>query len=167
MFTVTISYLTVSNLPWPNILDSHAVFFFITLDFAFTTRCIHNWVSFLLWPSLFLLFGAVYPFFPSITSDTWPGGLIFWCHIFCLFILSVEFSRQEYRSSLPFPSPVDHIHSFTSLIMISFSFLNILEMAPLKFLAIKSNVLWLSQEVVCLFSTPGVWVILSCFFAQL
>ena len=28
---------------------------------------------------------------------------------FCLFILFTGFSRQEYRSGLPFPSPVDHI----------------------------------------------------------
>ena len=30
---------------------------------------------------------------------------------FCLFILFVGFSRQEYWSGLPFPSPVDHILS--------------------------------------------------------
>ena len=30
---------------------------------------------------------------------------------FCLFILFMEFSRQEYWSGLPFPSPVDHILS--------------------------------------------------------
>ena len=30
---------------------------------------------------------------------------------FCLFILFMGFSRQEYRSGLPFPSPVDHILS--------------------------------------------------------
>ena len=30
---------------------------------------------------------------------------------FCLFILFVGFSRQEYRSGLPFPSPVDHVLS--------------------------------------------------------
>ena len=30
---------------------------------------------------------------------------------FCLFILLMGFSRQEYWSSLPFPSPVDHILS--------------------------------------------------------
>ena len=29
----------------------------------------------------------------------------------CLFILFMGFSRQEYRSGLPFPSPVDHILS--------------------------------------------------------
>ena len=30
---------------------------------------------------------------------------------FCLFILFIRFSRQEYWSGLPFPSPVDHILS--------------------------------------------------------
>ena len=30
---------------------------------------------------------------------------------FCLFILFMGFSRQEYSSGLPFPSPVDHILS--------------------------------------------------------
>ena len=30
---------------------------------------------------------------------------------FCLFILFVGFSRQEYWSGLPFPSPVDHVLS--------------------------------------------------------
>ena len=35
---------------------------------------------------------------------------------FCLFILFMGFSRQEYRSGLPFPSPVDHILSDLSII---------------------------------------------------
>ena len=30
---------------------------------------------------------------------------------FCLFILFMGFSRQEYQSGLPFPSPVDHVLS--------------------------------------------------------
>ena len=33
---------------------------------------------------------------------------------FCLFILFMGFSRQEYCSGLPFPSPVDHILSEVS-----------------------------------------------------
>ena len=36
---------------------------------------------------------------------TW--GIIFYHHNFFIFILSVGFSRQEYWSGLPFPSPVD------------------------------------------------------------
>ena len=34
---------------------------------------------------------------------------------FCLFILLMGFSRQEYWSGLPFPSPVDHILSDLSI----------------------------------------------------
>ena len=47
--------------------------------------------------------------FPSSILDTFqPGGLIFRCHIFFLFILFLRFSRQECWSGLPFPPPVDH-----------------------------------------------------------
>ena len=38
---------------------------------------------------------------------------------FCLFILFMGFSRQEYWSGLPFPSPVDHIQFLTSLLFMS------------------------------------------------
>ena len=40
---------------------------------------------------------------------TWE--FIFSVLSFCLFILFMGFSRQEYCSGLPFPSPVDHILS--------------------------------------------------------
>ena len=33
---------------------SYTILFFTALDFTFTTRCTHKWVSFLLWASLFL-----------------------------------------------------------------------------------------------------------------
>ena len=36
---------------------------------------------------------------------------------FCLFILLMGFSRQEYWSGLPFPSPVDHVLSDLSIMM--------------------------------------------------
>ena len=46
---------------------------------TFTTRHIHNWVSFPLWPSHFILSGAISncpPFFPSSILDTYqPGGV--------------------------------------------------------------------------------------------
>ena len=32
-------------------------------------------------------------------------------YLFCLFVLFMGFSRQEYQSGLPFPSPVDHVLS--------------------------------------------------------
>ena len=37
--------------------------------------------------------------------------IIQYYHTFCLFILFMGFSRQEYWSGLPFPSPVDHVLS--------------------------------------------------------
>ena len=53
---------------------------------TFTTRYIHNWASFTLWLSLFILFGVVSPLFPSSILDTYqPGTLLFRCHIFLPF----------------------------------------------------------------------------------
>ena len=84
-------------------------------DFTFHTRHSHSWVSFLLWPSHFILTGAISncpPLFPSNILDTfWPGGLSSSIISFCFFILSLGFSRWEYWSGLSFPPPVDHILS--------------------------------------------------------
>ena len=50
--------------------------------------------------------------FSSIILGTyWPGKFSFSFLSFCLFIVFMGFSRQEYWSGLPFPSPVDHILS--------------------------------------------------------
>ena len=60
-----------------NIPGSCAVLFFTAEDLTFTTRHIHNIASFLLWPSHFILFGAIHNcplLFPSSILDTfWPG----------------------------------------------------------------------------------------------
>ena len=47
----------------------------------------------------------------SILASYWPGqgGSSFSVMSFCLFILLMVFSRQEYWSGLPLPSPVDHV----------------------------------------------------------
>ena len=68
----------------PNTPVSSAILFFITSDFTFTTRHIHKWASFPLWPSCFILSLRNCPlFFPSSILDTFRSGvLIFWCHIF-------------------------------------------------------------------------------------
>ena len=44
-------------------------------------------------------------------APTELGSSSFWVLSFCLFILFMGFSRQEYWSGLPFPSPVDHVLS--------------------------------------------------------
>ena len=70
-----------------NIPDSYAVLFFTALNLTFTNR--HNWASFLLWPSCFILFGVISNcplFFPSSILDTFqPGRLILQCHNFLSF----------------------------------------------------------------------------------
>ena len=43
----------------PNVPSSYAILFFTALDFTFTTRHIHNWASFPLWPSCFILSGTI------------------------------------------------------------------------------------------------------------
>ena len=44
------------------------------LDFTITTRHIHSWASFLLWPSHFILSGAISLHFSSSTLDTYRPG---------------------------------------------------------------------------------------------
>ena len=93
----------------PNIPGSYAILFFTASDFTFSTRHIHNWASFLLWPSCLILSEAVNncpPLFPSSILNTFQlKGLIFSVISFALFMLSIGFLWQEYWSSLPFPPP--------------------------------------------------------------
>ena len=119
ILNISIPYLTTSNLPnliqGPNIPGSYAILLFIALNFTFTTRHIHNRSTFPLWPSLFILSGAISncpPLFPSSILDTfWPWNSSSSVIYFFLFILFMRFSRKEYWSGLPFPSPVDHVLS--------------------------------------------------------
>ena len=100
----------------PNILGSYAILFFTASDFIFTTKHIHNWASFLLWPRHFILSGAIsnYPLlFPRSILDTfWSGGLIFWCHIFFASSLFLGFQVKNTRVVCHFLLHfVDHIFS--------------------------------------------------------
>ena len=94
----------------PYIPCSYAMLFFMASDFTFTTRHIHNWELFLLWPSCFILSGAISscpPLFPSSILDTFqPGGSPSGVTSFCLSWQEYWswFSWQEYWSGLPFPS---------------------------------------------------------------
>ena len=117
-FTLAISCLTTSSLPQrgPNSLGYYAIFFFTASDFTFTTRHTHSWASFLLWPNHFVLSEAISNcplFFPSgILHIFWPGDSSSFSVIsFCLFILFMGFSWQEYWSGSPFPPPEDNILS--------------------------------------------------------
>ena len=115
MFTLAISCLTTSNLPWFMDLSFQVLMQYCSLQHrtsllspvtSTTRRCFHvgSVSSFLL--ELFL---------PSPPVAYWAptnlGSSCFSVISFCLFILFMGFSRQEYWNGLPFLSKVDHILS--------------------------------------------------------
>ena len=114
MFTLAVSCLTTSNLP-----------LFMDLTFQAPMQCsLQHWT---LLPSpvtstagCYFCFGSVSSFFLELFLQWSPiaywaptdlGSSYFSVLPFCLFILFMGFSRQEYWSGLPFPSPVDHLLS--------------------------------------------------------
>ena len=115
MFTLAISCLNTSNLPWFMDLTfqvpmqycsfQHRTLFTSpvtsTIEYCF---CFGSISSFFL--GLFLHWSPV-----AYWAPTDLGSSSFSVLSFCLFILFMGFSRQEYWSGLPFPSPVDHILS--------------------------------------------------------
>ena len=115
MFTLAISCLTTSNLPW-----------FMNLTFQVPMQyCFLQHQTLLLSPVPFttrccFCFGCIPSFFLELFLHWSP--VAYWTLTdlesssfsilsFCLFILFMGFSRQEYWSGLPFPFPVDHILS--------------------------------------------------------
>ena len=116
IFLLAISCLTTSNFPWFVFLRFQIPMKYCSLHlWTFTTRCIHNWASFLLWPSCFiflellvfaLCFSPVAYWTPSNLGGSSSDIISFW-----LFLLFMGFSRQEYWSGLPFHSTLKHILS--------------------------------------------------------
>ena len=119
MFTLAISCLTTSNLSW-----------FMDLTFQVPMQyCSLQHQTLLLSPvtstgGYCFCFGFIPSFFLklflhwspiSYWSPTDLGSSSFSILSFCLFILFMGFSRQEYWTCLPFPSPVDHILSDLSI----------------------------------------------------
>ena len=114
-FTLVISCLTTSKLPW--FMD---LTFQVPMQYCFlkhqtllfspvisTTGCCFCFGSI---PSFFLeLFLHWSPVAYWAPTNLWSSS--FSVLSFCLFILFMGFSKQEYWSGLPFPSPVDHILS--------------------------------------------------------
>ena len=96
MFTLAISCLTTSNLP--NTPGSYAISFFTASDFTFTTRHIHNWALFPLWPNCFILFGAISdcpPLFPgNILDNFWPQR----AHLPVSYLFAVSYCSWGSRS---------------------------------------------------------------------
>ena len=115
VFTLAISCLTISNLPW-----------FMDLTFQVTMQYC-SWHHRTLLPSpvtsttvCCFCFGSICSFFLQLFFHWSPvafwaptdlGSSSFSVLSFCILILFMGFSRQEYWSGLPFPSPVDHISS--------------------------------------------------------
>ena len=113
MFTLAISCLTTSNLPWSMDLTFQVPMQYYSLQhwtllpspLTSTTEhcfCFSSTSSFFL--ELFLHSSPV-----AYWAPTYLGSSSFSVLSFCLFILFMGFSRQEYWNGLPFPSPVDHI----------------------------------------------------------
>ena len=113
MFTFAISCLTISNLPWlmgptfqvpvqycslkhwtllpsPVTPTTGCCFCFDSVS-SFFLELFHHWSPVAYW------------------AQTNLGSSSFSILSFCLFVLFMGFSSQEYWSGLPFPSPVDHI----------------------------------------------------------
>ena len=112
----------------PTVPGFYAVLFCTASDFTFTTRHIHSWASFPLWPSHFILSGAISNcplFLPcSILNTFQPEVLIFRCHIFLTFhtvhgVLMARDTKPLSWSGLSFPPPVDHI--LLELFMMTYS----------------------------------------------
>ena len=114
-FTLAISCLTTSNLPWFMDLTFQVPMQYCSLQHrtlllspvTSTTGCCFCFGSI---PSFFLeLFLHWSPV--AYWAPTDLGSSSFSVLSFCLFILFITFSRQKYWSGLPFSSPVDHILS--------------------------------------------------------
>ena len=94
----------------PDIPGSYAILLFTALDLNSITVTSTTGYCFCFGPSL-------HSFWSYFSTDL---SVAYWAPTdlgsssssilsFCLFILFMGFSRQEYWSGLPFPSPVDHI----------------------------------------------------------
>ena len=115
MFTLVISCLTTCNLPWFGDLTFQVPMQYCSLQHQtllpspvpFTIGCCFcsGSIPSFFW-ELFFHWSAVAYWVPTDL-----GSSSFSVLSFCLFIPFMGFSRQEYWSGLPFPSPVDHILS--------------------------------------------------------
>ena len=112
MLTLAISCLTTSNLLW---------FMDLTFQVPMQYCSLQHW-TLLLSPvpsttGCCFCFGSIPSFFLELflhwspVAPTNQGSSPFSILSFCLFILFMGLSRQEYWSVLSFPSPVDHILS--------------------------------------------------------
>ena len=115
MFTLAISCLTSSKLPW---------FMDLTFQVPMQYCSLQHWTLLLSPVTSTTGYSFCFDYIPSFFLELflhwspvayWAptdlGSFSFSILSFCLFILFMGFSGQEYWSGLPFPSPVDHILS--------------------------------------------------------
>ena len=113
MFTLAIFCLTTSTLPW---------FMDITFQDPMQYCSLQHQLYFhhqshpqqgvaVLWRHLFILSGVISPLISSSIFGTTNLGVHLSVSFLYLYTLFMGFSRQEYWSGLPFPSPVDHVLS--------------------------------------------------------
>jgi len=115
LFTLAISCLTTFNLPWFMDLTFQVPVQYCSLQHqsllpspvTSTTGCCFHLGS----ASSFFLELFLYSSLVAYWTLTNLGRSSFSVISFCLFILFMGFSRQEYWSGLPFSSPMDHILS--------------------------------------------------------
>ena len=111
MFTLAISCLTTSNLPWFMDLTFQVPMqdcSFFQHTFTQTSPLL-GLVSALAQPLHFFLELLLCSIPVAYWAPTDLGVHISVSYLFCLFILFMGFSKQEWWSGLPFPSRVDHI----------------------------------------------------------
>ena len=115
ILAIPLDHVQLTLICEPNIPGSYEILFVTALEFTSITIHLHNWASFLLWPSRFILSGAIHNcpllFLNSIADTFQPGGLAFWCHILLSFHMFMGFLQQAYWTSLPFSPSVDHFLS--------------------------------------------------------
>ena len=114
-FTLAISCLTPSNLPWFMDLTFQVPMQYCSCSIGLYFHQyshINHWTLLLLSLRLFILSGVISLLISSgILGTSNLGSSLLIVLSFCLFILFMGFSRQEYWSDLPFLSPTDHILS--------------------------------------------------------
>ena len=91
----------------PNISGSYAILFFTASNFSFTTRHIHSWALFALWPRLFILSRVISPLISSSILGTYrPGEFLFQCPIILPFhtVHGVLKARTLKCFAIPFSS---------------------------------------------------------------
>ena len=118
MFTLAISCLISSNLPWFMDLMFHVPMQYCLLQHwtllpSPVTSTAGSFFFFFLLCSVPSFFLEVFLHWSPVAywAPTDLGSLSFSVLFFCSFLLFMGFPRQEYWSGAPIPSPVDHVLS--------------------------------------------------------